>query len=639
MVLLLGTTANAPLYAQALQDQGFSCVTAGGSKYFESIHVAHCQNLMNVLANPYDSQCLLDVLASEVLPVSSDDLLYLSTCLREDTQKPTRQNPAIGFLRDECAPMRSSALLDHAIHVLKRAWGRLGAERPAEVFLHAVVDSGWLARLQAGGIDGRSQAADVLKFVRLIADAQQDVGFDMARTAQKTAALFACGKEKKGALSVDEEDAVRIMTVHGSKGLEFPIVAIASCYLTGARRDTATMLTFDGAVHLSLKPPGKSPDLPDVDANFDPASAFDQATYRASIVQEDDAREYAEKRRLFYVAATRASAALIVSIRHTTTKDNRYKQVEGDILAGLCPGADDFPAADGIIDYGGDKPLTFTRIDLAKDEEATAEEPVSANDEPTQVAIPVLRPQPHIALNPVPLRADFFSYSSIAPHAAAPAPVDSVRDNGVAASIADAEAEEAGSVREVADADKATEFGSALHRTCEWLALQPNFPDEATRAAALDRFGRAFAIHDEARLRAAFDRWVSSDICARAFAHAQHQPEVPFCIEINGEVLEGEIDLLCTEAAAGEALIIDYKTGGSPAETSEVLQDKHRLQAQCYAFATLNRGWNAVELRFVRVEQAETARSDQPQVVAYRFTADDLPALEQAIAAARHAAS
>lgn len=48
----------------------------------------------------------------------------------------------------------------------------------------------------------------------------------------------------------------------------------------------------------------------------------------------------------------------------------------------------------------------------------------------------------------------------------------------------------------------------------------------------------------------------------------------------------------------------------------------------------MREGFSAVEASFVRVEQADLAQADQPQVVRYRFTQDDAPALARAILAA-----
>ena len=202
------------------------------------------------------------------------------------------------------------------------------------------------------------------------------------------------------------------------------------------------------------------------------------------------------------------------------------------------------------------------------------------------------------------------------------------------------------------DADSATDFGSAFHRLAQLSALRG---DDAARAH-LDAACRTYGVGDRARLAAALERWLGSSAHARARACAHHEPEFPFALPVADGVLEGEIDLLCfgeppvpqggalggrdaaqfagvpqgaSSAAPRTAFIVDYKTGGSPAETDEQLRDKHRLQGQCYAFAVLSAGFEAVDIAFVRVEQAAL------QQVAYAYAAADLPDLARVIAAMR----
>lgn len=234
------------------------------------------------------------------------------------------------------------------------------------------------------------------------------------------------------------------------------------------------------------------------------------------------------------------------------------------------------------------------------------------------------------------------------------------------------------------DADSATDFGSALHRLAQLAALRG---DDAARAH-LDAACRTYGVGDRARLAAALERWLGSAAHARAQAYAHREPEFPFALPVADGVLEGEIDLLCfdappvpqgdapggrdascsasesaaqpagslqdascsasenaaqptgvpqsaSSAAPRTAFIVDYKTGGSPAETDEQLRDKHRLQGQCYAFAVLSAGFDAVDIAFVRVERDDPAGIDALQQVAYAYTAADLPDLARVIASMR----
>lgn len=618
MVVLMGTTTGSDLYADALRARGFSCVVAGGSKFFQTEEALVCQHLLNVLANPYDSESLLIVFTSDLLPVSSDDLLFLSTYIDPSTGRPTRQNPALGLLRSDRAPLHASPLLRHALEVLNKAWARLGSASTRAVFMDVVVDSGWLGRLEGQGPQGQAKAANILKFARMIDEEATAHGFDVARIACALDERRANSTEKMGALSAKGSDAVRIMTVHSSKGLEFPIVAVTSCYTTLTRMEQPYMIADHGILHTAAGTGGKAD--PDDDLTLEDAP--DLRTWALAIQQANAYREYEERKRLFYVAATRASDALIVAMTHKLSKSGApqaYKDVETDLLEGLFPGAEDFPATSGTFSYGGSEPGTFTRLSADENEE---DAPAAADETEERPLIAIPEPRTHLrnGLVPVSTRADFFSYSSIAP-----------KSTGHIARGEDFAAEDAieETVAPAGDADKATDFGSALHRACEWLALQDGEPAEEEWARALTRFARIEGVEDIDRLTRAFTRWLASPVRTEAASFAHRAPEVPFHTAIGGRVLEGSIDLLCTNGPAGTALIVDYKTGGSPAETPEMLHVKHLLQAQCYAFATLEAGYEHIEAHFVRVEQDDGQGS--AQTVTYRFDRSDLDDLRRAI--------
>lgn len=90
-----------------------------------------------------------------------------------------------------------------------------------------------------------------------------------------------------------------------------------------------------------------------------------------------------------------------------------------------------------------------------------------------------------------------------------------------------------------------------------------------------------------------------------------------------GAYAEGAIDALATDPAdPSRALVIDYKTGGTPDETPEQLLEKHALQARVYADVLHKAGVEAVTVKFVRVEQTNPAifvEPAEPQVVTYNL--------------------
>ena len=258
------------------------------------------------------------------------------------------------------------------------------------------------------------------------------------------------------------------------------------------------------------------------------------------------------------------------------------------------------------------------------------------------IALPVVRPyEPERGKPYEGARAGMFSYSSIAEDG------DGLADFSVEDAVDDAASASLGA----RDADAATSLGTAFHRLAQLAALawQPGCalerPD-AARQRALER-SCGLSAEQRDRLDAALERWFASDIASRMGACESVIPEAPFLVRVGGPCdaayLEGEIDLLgCVapagtrEQPAGSALVVDYKTGGSPAETAEQLHEKHLLQATCYAYAVLLEGYAQVECVFVRVEQDRSVAPGQPQTVSYRFDAADADEMGRALARAYH---
>ena len=790
MVLLLGGMTHAQEYAAQLRRAGFECIVAGGSTFFSFPEVSVVRALASAVANPEDTQALFEVLTSDMFRLSADDLLRMATGWDEVWGIPKNRKLDRGL-----AALRREAdlppALRQAVEVLGRALDAVRYTGLARALEGALVDSGWLARLQLRGAEGAAAIANILKAVRLVRDFEEGGAVGPSSVAGRLTALFDAGsKDKPGVLNASGGNAVRIMTIHASKGLEFPLVAVAELPTGDVRRGALALESRAGRTCVALMPgaatmpagsalakaaakvPVRGADGP---LTWDDAlAASDPACFFGALGDIEAAEEAAEGQRLFYVAATRAKEAVAVFLTVRAKKDDPTCKGVADDIRSAFFGQEAFPLDARQLDYGGSQPAAYRCVRVSDEvavdaddgnpldaaagascsfgpkgaAEGSATRRFAAQDpadpscasllqsdgginsvqtvaassaapsgpaRPNEMLAPEVEP---FAFSPceVPERpaTGLFSYSSL--HAAAEegcegaaapacdsaesahafaqvpasvsgsgsesepglelefAPVPASASTSASVSIPDPDDAPA-SRMSAKDADSATDFGSALHRLAQLAALRG---DDAARAH-LDAACRTYGVGDRARLAAALERWLGSAAHARAQAYAHREPEFPFALPVADGVLEGEIDLLCfdappvpqsdalsgrdaasrfasgdaaqpadvpqsassaaphaaSSAASRAAFIVDYKTGGSPAETDEQLRDKHRLQGQCYAFAVLSAGFEAVDIAFVRVERDDPAGVDALQQVAYAYTAADLPDLARVIASIR----
>lgn len=692
MVVLLGGMGRANVYAEALRAEGLPCVVAGGSIFNRAPEVALMVRLAQAIANPKWTTALFEVLSSELFALSADDLLELSTGMDEERGIPRRRAFDQGFRHIErkvASGCAVSPALAACASLMRRASEQVGNVALADIMQGIVADSGWLARLEAAGPEGLARAGNVYKAIRMARDIEAAGGMGPAGVAEELALRVELAKEAPGALSAEGGDFVRIMTVHASKGLEFPIVAVAELRDDAARSQALECCSIEGRTYVSLdgghvleRLKEKTSSLVAKSGSYQPFCEFDDeelasmvsrsqlpADRRAAIKLHEERGEAAESRRLLYVALTRAKEALVVSMRGKSSKVDATglsKSCWGDVQSALVGECCAFEPGVSMFDFGGQRParvecMHLTPVDVEEllgasdaadgaasqvDGEPGADELAPggcpAGGKPGTIALPLVGPyEPERGKPYEGARAGVFSYSSIAEDGEgfADFSVEDAADDAASASLG------------VRDADAATSLGTAFHRLAQLAALAWQSgcalerPD-AARQQALER-SCGLSAEQRDRLDAALERWFASDIASRMGACESANPEAPFLVRVGGPCdaayLEGEIDLLgCVapagtrEQPAGSALVVDYKTGGSPAETAEQLHEKHLLQATCYAYAVLLEGYAQVECVFVRVEQDRADAPGQPQTVSYRFDAADADEMGRALARAYH---
>ena len=281
MVVLVRATASLRLLEEALEEQGLPTYVVGGRGYWSQEQVRDGLAWLRVLANPHDEEALLTVLSSPFHGAGTDELVLL-----------TAGQPGSLWEAVQATNSKVAQLLEREREHAQRA--------PLEVLLErAIVATGYdLATLARPGGDRR--LANLRKLMRLAGEYERAEGRDLRGfLADAQQRDLAEAREGEAALESEGLDAVRLMTIHRAKGLEFPVVCVADLGRKAGGSRSPLLVERDGTAGLRLAPLGGGDTIP--------TPAWERLN-----AQELEA-EAEEERRLFYVAMTRAKEHLILS--------------------------------------------------------------------------------------------------------------------------------------------------------------------------------------------------------------------------------------------------------------------------------------------------------------------------------------
>ncbi len=303
IVLLTRATTDLRAYERALEDLDVPTYVIGGRGYWAHPQVVDLVAYLRALANPRDEEQLLTVLASPLVGASVDALVGLMASSRQSGRDPW------WVLREPEGRLDTLAAVDR--ERLDRFAGWFSAERAAvprtgvEELIERVLElTGYdLAMLKLPG--GQRRLANVRKLMRLGREHEAAAGLDLRGFLElvraRSSGWGGSGDSRESEAPVEGEalDAVRLMTIHRAKGLEFEIVCVADLGRGPIRRAPLIRVGRDGSIGLRLAEPGTG--------KREPALAY------TALGAEEQRLEQQEERRLFYVAMTRARERLILS--------------------------------------------------------------------------------------------------------------------------------------------------------------------------------------------------------------------------------------------------------------------------------------------------------------------------------------
>ena len=233
--MLLRAFTHVDAYEEALQRFGLEPYVVGGRGYWSQQQVEDLLRLLGVVANPLDDEMLFGALASPACEVSPDALWLLRAATGHGRHVWPTVDALFGRSRSASWRTRTSSRRSPR----RTSSGCAGSTRPSTALraeaavtpLDALVertmnafgyDLALLARPQGAG-----RMANVRKLMRLAAEFERNEGRDLrAFLAQANESTKRDEREGQAPVQAEDYPGVRIMTVHGAKGLEFPVVAV-----------------------------------------------------------------------------------------------------------------------------------------------------------------------------------------------------------------------------------------------------------------------------------------------------------------------------------------------------------------------------------------------------------------------------
>lgn len=295
VILMRSVSSPAPIFMEELSSFGIPVYGDTGSGYFEVAEVETIMSLLQIIDNPMQDIPLLAVLRSPIASFTPDDLISIRI---EDGRKGFYEALRLAA-EDEGSEVQKKAL-NFLSHLDK--WRDKSQDMPISEFIwYLYNETGYYA--YAGAMPGGIQRQANLRIL-----------FERAKEYEETSfkGLFnfinfinklkgSSGDMGEAKTLGENENVVRIMSIHKSKGLEFPVVFVCCLGRRFNLRDLESPILF----HHDL---GFGPDFIDSKRRIQYPTIVKEA-----LKSKMKLESFSEEMRILYVALTRAKEKLILT--------------------------------------------------------------------------------------------------------------------------------------------------------------------------------------------------------------------------------------------------------------------------------------------------------------------------------------
>ena len=306
MAVILPTWGWAGRYQEALEAVGAKAYSLRTTGFYRQREIVDLILALETIRDPWDDRALLGFLRSPFVGLKDETLLAIA-----------RQSYPPYWDGLDRVRVKEQALLDRGRRML-RDLVAMRDRVPTDELLECLIDeAGYMAHLVLLG-DNRVQAvANVEKFLRQTRAASR---LSVGELLQVIADARSREGEEGEVPLVPRTDAVTITTVHSAKGLQWKVVFWCDLVRSATFAENGDLLI--GREGIALRDP-------------DVERAEDQPEYWHEIKSEIERETYAERKRVWYVATTRAAERLILCGLPAGAMEQRRSRTVADHIWGV----------------------------------------------------------------------------------------------------------------------------------------------------------------------------------------------------------------------------------------------------------------------------------------------------------------
>jgi ATP-dependent exoDNAse (exonuclease V) beta subunit len=323
MALLLRATSDLAIYEDTLRSFDIPLIVFGGRYYYQRQEVIDLINYLKILNNPFQDLTLAGVLRSPLVGIRDESLLIL--CQAREKKNLFTLLTRDSLERSALSPKDKQKLLS-----FKKLYDFL-AENIGKLSLSALLTellekSGYLNYLLSLP-EAAQKKANIYKLLDIARTLAENSAYPLSRFVRYLEKMqLREAREEEAATT--EQDAVKIMTVHKSKGLEFPIVFLPDINRESGRKESG-LFSFDFNLYHRYQLP--------LGLNYQDTAGEKQESHLHRLHSYLNKQgELEEAKRLLYVALTRAKTKLFISVIWESTENKNIYNSSGNWGKWIC---------------------------------------------------------------------------------------------------------------------------------------------------------------------------------------------------------------------------------------------------------------------------------------------------------------